>query len=87
MDDTIEQVSSKVLSTNISALNETYSLLDLQLMDKAVDYLIGAERIIFYGVGSSLITALEAKIKFMRIFTGCIICGILQENQGRIHYE
>ncbi|RUT43751.1 MurR/RpiR family transcriptional regulator [Paenibacillus anaericanus] len=67
MDDTIEQVSSKVLSTNISALNETYNLLDLQLMDKAIDYLIGAERIVFYGVGSSLITALEAKIKFMRI--------------------
>ncbi|MEK4509130.1 MurR/RpiR family transcriptional regulator [Paenibacillus sp. FSL K6-2524] len=67
MDDTIEQVSSKVLSTNISALNETYNLLDLQLMDKAIDYLIRAERIIFYGVGSSLITALEAKIKFMRI--------------------
>lgn len=67
MDDTIEQVSSKVLSTNISALNETYNLLDVQIMDQAIDFLINAEHVLFFGVGSSLITAMEAKIKFMRI--------------------
>ena len=67
MDDSIEEVSSKVLSTNISALNETYNLLDVLNISKAIDHLIEAERILFFGVGSSLITALEAKLKFMRI--------------------
>jgi DNA-binding MurR/RpiR family transcriptional regulator len=67
MNDTIEQVSSKVLSSNISALNETYNLLDFQNIDRAIDVLIKAERVLFFGVGSSLITALEAKTKFMII--------------------
>lgn len=80
MSDTIEQVASKVLSTNISALNETYSLLDIQKVDKAIGYLVEAERILFFGVGSSLMTAMEAKIKFMRITnkTECSIDSHLQ---------
>lgn len=67
MDDTIDQVASKVLSTNITALNETFNLLDVQKMAKAIDIMINADRIHFFGVGSSLITAMEAKVKFMRI--------------------
>ncbi|MUG45796.1 MurR/RpiR family transcriptional regulator [Paenibacillus woosongensis] len=67
MDDSIDQVASKVLSSNISALNETFNLLNIEKIDQAIDYLIGADRILFFGVGSSLITAMEAKVKFMRI--------------------
>lgn len=67
MDDTIDQVASKVLASNISALNETFNLLNIEKIGQAIDYLIGAERIMFFGVGSSLITAMEAKVKFMRI--------------------
>jgi len=67
MDDTTEVVASKVLTTNISALNETYNLIDIQKISRAIDDLVNAERILFFGVGSSLITAMEANIKFMRI--------------------
>ncbi|MBY9078620.1 MurR/RpiR family transcriptional regulator [Paenibacillus sp. HN-1] len=67
MNDTIEQVASKVLSTNISALNETFTLIDTGKIDQAIDLLTTADRILFFGVGSSLITAMEAKNKFMRI--------------------
>ncbi|WP_019637911.1 MurR/RpiR family transcriptional regulator [Paenibacillus fonticola] len=67
MDDTIDQVASKVLASNISALNETFNLLNSEKISEAIDYLLGAERILFFGVGSSLITAMEAKVKFMRI--------------------
>lgn len=67
MNDTIEQVASKVLSTNISALNETFTLIDTGKIDQAIDLLVAADRILFFGVGSSLITAMEAKNKFMRI--------------------
>ncbi|GIP56303.1 MurR/RpiR family transcriptional regulator [Paenibacillus sp. FSL W8-0186] len=67
MDDSIDQVASKALSSNISALNETFNLLNIEKIDQAIDYLIGADRILFFGVGSSLITAMEAKVKFMRI--------------------
>ncbi|MGG1634467.1 MurR/RpiR family transcriptional regulator [Paenibacillus sp. NRS-1760] len=75
MNDTMDQVSSKVLSSNISALNETYNLIDNEKMDQAIEHLLQAERVIFFGVGSSLMTAMEAKIKFMRI-TNKMECSI-----------
>lgn len=80
MDDTIGQVASKVLTTNISAMNETYNLIDISKIERAIDYLIQAERILFFGVGSSLMTAMEANIKFMRITskTACSIDSHLQ---------
>ncbi|MEK4239289.1 MurR/RpiR family transcriptional regulator [Paenibacillus sp. FSL H7-0737] len=80
MDDTTEAVASKVLTTNVSALNETYNLIDIQKINEAIDYMINAERVSFFGVGSSLITAMEAKIKFMRITnkTECLMDSHLQ---------
>ncbi|RJG24358.1 MurR/RpiR family transcriptional regulator [Paenibacillus thiaminolyticus] len=80
MDDTIGQVASKVLTTNVNAINETYDLLKADDIEKAIDYMIQAERIHFFGVGTSLITALEAKNKFMRITrkTECSIDSHLQ---------
>lgn len=80
MDDTTEAVASKVLTTNVSALNETYNLIDIQKINQAIDYMINAERVSFFGVGSSLITAMEAKIKFMRITnkTECLMDSHLQ---------
>lgn len=80
MNDTIDQVSSKVLSSNISALNETYNLIDNEKMDQAINHLLQADKVIFFGVGSSLMTAMEAKIKFMRITnkTECTIDSHLQ---------
>lgn len=65
--DSIEEVSKKLLTTNIAALNETYDILRKEDIDLAVKYMLDAKKIIFYGVGASLITALEAKNKFMRI--------------------
>ncbi|OME66368.1 transcriptional regulator [Paenibacillus odorifer] len=80
MDDTTEAVASKVLTTNVSALNETYNLIDIQKINEVIDYMINAERVSFFGVGSSLITAMEAKIKFMRITnkTECLMDSHLQ---------
>lgn len=67
MQDTVKDLSSKVLSSNIQALTETYNLLVEQDIVSAVEAMIQAKRIHFFGVGSSSITALEAKNKFMRI--------------------
>lgn len=67
MQDSVKDLSSKVLSSNVQALTETYNLLNEQDVIEAVDVMIQAKRIQFFGVGSSSITALEAKNKFMRI--------------------
>lgn len=57
----------EILNTDISALNETYSMLNCNDIKKAVALMLTAQNICFFGVGSSLITAMEAKSRFMRI--------------------
>lgn len=66
-EDTLIEVSKKILNVNIAALNETFELLDYEELKKAVDYLLASKRIVFYGVGASAVTAYEAKNKFVRI--------------------
>lgn len=65
--DSLQDVCKKVLSININAMNETFSLLDFENIEKTVAFMMKAKRIIFFGVGASSITAMEAKHKFMRI--------------------
>lgn len=80
MQDTIAELSSKVLSSNVQALTETFNLLSEQDIALAVECMINAQRIHFFGVGSSLMTAMEAKNKFMRITnkTECSLDSHLQ---------
>ena len=51
----------------MKALAETYSLLDEKVVSQTVDILHAAERIWFFGVGASLLVALKAANKFLRI--------------------
>lgn len=65
--DSFAEVSQKVLNTNMSALEETYSLLNEEQFGQVMDCLYQAKRICFFGVGASMISALKAANKFMRI--------------------
>ncbi len=65
--DSLREITNKLLTTNIDALNQTYSLINEDDIVRAVDSLINCDRFYFLGVGSSLVTALEGKNKFMRI--------------------
>lgn len=67
LNDTFPDLAKKVLNTNMNALTETYSLLDERKFMQTIDYLHDAERIYFYGVGASLLTAMKAMNKFLRI--------------------
>ncbi len=80
MQDTIGELSSKILSTNIGALTETFNLINEDDISNAIDCMINAKRIHFFGVGASLMTAMEAKNKFMRITnkTECSLDSHLQ---------
>lgn len=66
-EDTLEIVIQKTLQVNTQALQETYKLVDPESVKKAVDWLISAGRVSFFGAGTSYITALDAYNKFMRI--------------------
>jgi len=67
LNDTFEQVAQKVLNANVQTLNETYSLLDEKRFSRAIDLLNSADSIYFFGVGGSMLTAMKAMNKFLRI--------------------
>lgn len=67
LNDTFGELTKKVLNTNIQALTETYALLNEAVFSEAIDCLHEAERIVFFGVGASVLTALKATNKFLRI--------------------
>lgn len=67
LEDDIAELAKKVLSENISAIQETYSLIDSKKMTEAMDALTEAHRIVFFGVGTSMLTAMKAMNKFLRI--------------------
>ncbi|MBE6017666.1 MAG: MurR/RpiR family transcriptional regulator [Lachnospiraceae bacterium] len=65
--DSISTVAKSILAKDITALNETNKLLGEDTVKMAVDILSEANRIMFFGIGSSLTAALEGCNKFMRI--------------------
>lgn len=67
LNDTFAELAHKVLNTNVNALTETYSLLNAETFLKAIDFFYEAKKICFFGVGASLLTALKATNKFLRI--------------------
>jgi DNA-binding MurR/RpiR family transcriptional regulator len=82
----VDDMALKVLDTNISALNETYSLINYEDIKKAVNFMLEANKICFFGVGSSLLTAMTAKSKFMRIMSNveCTYDSHLQAMQASL---
>lgn len=65
--DSIMAVVQNILTKDIEALNETSNLIREQDVRSAVDLMTAADRILFFGIGSSLTAALEGCNKFMRI--------------------
>ena len=66
-DDDLTTLVQKVLQVNQRALTETAALLDVEELDRAVDLMVAAKRITFFGVGASLTSAMKASNKFLRI--------------------
>ncbi|MGM0904126.1 MAG: MurR/RpiR family transcriptional regulator [Bacillota bacterium] len=65
-EDDIRTVSEKVFRTNIKTLEDTLQLLGGGGFEKAVDTLIKANRVEFFGSGGSGIIAMDAYHKFIR---------------------
>ena len=67
LEDSFAEVSRKVLNTNMIALEETYSLLNEENFDRVIRLLHEAKRICFFGVGASMLSAMKAANRFLRI--------------------
>lgn len=67
LEDSFAQVAQKVLASNINALKETHSLLKKDNFERVIECFYRASRICFFGVGTSMTTAMKAADKFLKI--------------------
>ena len=65
-DDTLS-VTKKVFNANITAIRDTLSILNQEVLERAIEALVKAKRIVFVGEGGSACVANDAAHKFMRI--------------------
>ena len=71
--DSIESIIDKVTHKNIDTLNTTKELLSHADIEKAVVAIEGAELIVIYCSGSSVVAGYNAKSRFYRVGKNCIL--------------
>lgn len=71
-DDTATIVE-KVLKSDIKALIDTLKVLDHQAMQQAVEYILAADRVEFYGIGSAAPIAVDIYYRMLRIGINCVV--------------
>ncbi|WP_026679302.1 MurR/RpiR family transcriptional regulator [Fictibacillus gelatini] len=64
------QVAHKTASNAIQSLKETAELINYDELQKAIEALLKAKNVHFFGIGASSIIALDAQQKFLRINKG-----------------
>jgi DNA-binding MurR/RpiR family transcriptional regulator len=72
-EDSLEAIVEKVTYKNISSLENTKKLIDMQTLEACVDLICKCETISLFGIGSSLLVAKDAYLKFLRIDKPCLI--------------
>ncbi|MBN1318645.1 MAG: MurR/RpiR family transcriptional regulator [Anaerolineales bacterium] len=65
-DDDLASLVNKVFSTNIQALQETQQTLDLEVLEKTVDAILGSRRVDIYSTGGAGVVARELHFKCMQ---------------------
>ena len=69
--DDLESIKIKIFRANERAISDTCRAINSNELDRAVNALATAQRIIFFGSGASGIVALDAEQKFLRIGKEC----------------
>jgi RpiR family transcriptional regulator, carbohydrate utilization regulator len=64
--DSVKTVTEKVFKSNVRTLENTLEILNGHSIQKAVDLLLQAKRVEFYGTGGSAVIAMDAFHKFVR---------------------
>ena len=71
--DSLEEIVEKVTYKNILSLEQTKSLVDIDVLEKCLEMIAGARYIYLFGLGASLCTAKDAQLKFMRMNKPCFV--------------
>ena len=70
-DSSLQEVTDKILYRSIAALEKTRALIEPEILQNCVHLLEKSSKIVFFGVGSSLLVGQDAQAKFMRINKIC----------------
>ncbi len=65
-DDTVAEFADKIMLSTIASLDKARQALDPKALATAIDYLIQAKQINFFGMGGSAAVAMDAQHKFFR---------------------
>lgn len=79
-EDSVVELAQKMFQTNIKAVEDTRKVLDPAMVEVAAKALAGARKIDIYGVGYSSFTALDAKLKLVRL-------GLIADAYGDAHLQ
>jgi RpiR family transcriptional regulator, carbohydrate utilization regulator len=66
-------VANKVFRSDIQALEATMRILEPKTMQRAIDIILNAQRVEFYGIGSSGPIAVDAYYRLMRVGIRCAV--------------
>ena len=73
-DDSLEAIVDKVTYKNIVSLENTRKLVDLPVLQRCVELLRECSSVYLFGMGSSLLVARDAYLKFLRVNKSCHVC-------------
>lgn len=71
--DQIGEMAERIMELHLDAIRETYMLLGRDDLERTLTMFEQAEKVYFFGIGDSLLTAEEARNKFLRI-TNKVMC-------------
>jgi len=67
----VPELVQKVFDSNVAAVRSTLGTLDFQAVERVVEELARAKRIVFHGFGGSAVVAMDAYHKFFRVGIPC----------------
>lgn len=71
--DTPEQITEKIIRSEIRVLEETLDFLDMKEMEASAEAIRNAKRVCFFGSGGSILVAQDAMHKFLKIGVQSIV--------------
>ncbi len=69
-EESVELIIQKITSNTIQSLRDTVEIIDKRELKRAIQVLLQAENVHFFGIGASHIIALDAQQKWLRINRG-----------------
>ncbi len=74
-DDNTESLKNKVFDSTIQELMQVRDRMDIACLQSAIEVLVGARRIEFFGFGASAAVARDARHKFIRLKATAVACA------------